>query len=175
MLYRFRVITFRKSTGSSFHCLVTSQTKHDVINRFTMISYQCSVQVFTVCRTASLLWAFVTWEFTSTPTLWLHSIQPHVGSAGVYRLPRRDEVIIHRLRVGHTHLTRSYLLEGDSPPMCFGCHSPLTVQHILIDRLEFALSSAKHFNVASLRELFDTVTTRDLIDFIKDIGLYCKI
>jgi hypothetical protein len=59
--------------------------------------------------------------------------------------------------------------------MCIGCNCVFTVQHILIDCVEFAWSRVKFFNVSSLRELFDTVQTRVLIDFIKDIGLYCKL
>jgi hypothetical protein len=59
--------------------------------------------------------------------------------------------------------------------MCVGCDSPFTVKHILIDCVEFAPSRAKYFNVSSLKELFDTVQMRDIIDFIKDIGLYRKV
>jgi hypothetical protein len=32
----------------------------------------------------------------------LHGIQPRIVSARACRLPGRDEVIIHRLRIGHT-------------------------------------------------------------------------
>ena len=32
----------------------------------------------------------------------LHAIEPTVNMAKSYRLPRRDEIIIHRLRIGHT-------------------------------------------------------------------------
>jgi hypothetical protein len=42
----------------------------------------------------------------------LHGVQPRTGSAKAYRLPRRDEVIIHRVRIGHTHLTHSHILQG---------------------------------------------------------------
>jgi hypothetical protein len=30
----------------------------------------------------------------------LHGVQPRIGCARAYRLPRRDELIIHRLRIG---------------------------------------------------------------------------
>lgn len=36
----------------------------------------------------------------------LHAIEPTVNITKSYRLPRRDEIIIHRLRIGHTFLTR---------------------------------------------------------------------
>jgi hypothetical protein len=45
---------------------------------------------------------------------------------------RRDEVILTRLRTGHTRLTHGFLLRGDAP-VCAHCDSPLSVVHILID------------------------------------------
>jgi len=45
----------------------------------------------------------------------LHAIEPKVNVFNVYRLPRRDEIIIHRLRIGHTFLTHGHLLRGDTP------------------------------------------------------------
>jgi hypothetical protein len=59
--------------------------------------------------------------------------------------------------------------------MCIGCQAPLTVQHILIDCVDFALCRSKYFNAATLQEIFENVNTRDLIDFIKEIGLYHKL
>jgi len=40
----------------------------------------------------------------------LHSIEPRVNVNNMLRLPRRDEIIIHRLRIGHTYLTHGHLL-----------------------------------------------------------------
>jgi hypothetical protein len=48
----------------------------------------------------------------------LHRIQPHIGVVTTWCLPRRDEILIHRLREGHTYLTHSYLLKGEDPPEC---------------------------------------------------------
>jgi len=39
----------------------------------------------------------------------LHSIEPRVNVINMFRLPRRDEIIIHRLRIGHTYLTHGHL------------------------------------------------------------------
>jgi hypothetical protein len=57
--------------------------------------------------------------------------------------------------------------------MCIGCHSPLTVEHMLIDCVDFALCRSKYFNATTLQELLTTVNTRDLTDFIKEIE--CKL
>jgi hypothetical protein len=59
--------------------------------------------------------------------------------------------------------------------MCVGCDSPFTVEHILVDCVEFAMGRSNYFNVSSLEELFRTVRMRELIDFIKEIGLYRKL
>jgi hypothetical protein len=59
--------------------------------------------------------------------------------------------------------------------MCIGCQFPLTVQHILTDCVDFALCQSKYFNASTLHDIFENVNSRDLIDFIKEIGLYCKL
>jgi len=59
----------------------------------------------------------------------LYSVQPAVGRSVRSSLGRYDSVLINRLRIGHTRLTNSYLLKGESQPVCEACHSPLTVKH----------------------------------------------
>ena len=51
----------------------------------------------------------------------LHVIEPTVNITKSYRLPRRGQIIIHRLRIGHTFLTHGHLLKMDSPPQCSAC------------------------------------------------------
>nr|CAI5849093.1 unnamed protein product [Callosobruchus analis] len=53
------------------------------------------------------------------------------------KMTRRDEVILTRLRVGHTRLTSMHLLRGEFQPQCYFCDLPLTVQHILNDCLQY--------------------------------------
>jgi hypothetical protein len=51
----------------------------------------------------------------------LHAIEPTVNVFYLYRLPRRDEIIIHRLRMGHSFLTHGHLLGGETCPRCSAC------------------------------------------------------
>ncbi|KAL1447823.1 hypothetical protein WDU94_012328 [Cyamophila willieti] len=44
---------------------------------------------------------------------------------------RREEVVLSRLRIGHTSLTHGHLMEKKDPPLCSSCMVPLTVYHIL--------------------------------------------
>jgi hypothetical protein len=61
----------------------------------------------------------------------LFEIQPVIKSIVVNRLPRRYEILIQRLRIGHTYLTR-YLLHRETAPECEFCHVRLTVEHLLL-------------------------------------------
>jgi len=59
----------------------------------------------------------------------LHSIEPRVNVINMLRLLRRDEIIIHRLRIGHTYLTHGHLLRGETP------HGAWLVKWILLLRM----------------------------------------
>ncbi len=120
--------------------------------------------------------------FTYWQQLWnsessnkLYNIQPKVKGTKTYHLSRRDESIIHRLRIGHTHLTHAFLLKREDPPECIACQTPLTVKHILLDCIDFMLIRNKYYTCATLADLFSKVPSRTIIDFIKEIGFYHKI
>ena len=53
----------------------------------------------------------------------------------VYRSIYRDEVVLSRLKLGHSYLTHSYLLKGEPPPECFTCKCRLTNYQSYIGRL----------------------------------------
>ena len=105
----------------------------------------------------------------------LHHIQPQIVSEPVLHLPRRDEILIHRLRVGHTHLIHAHLLKNQPQPDCTHCHVPLTVQHILIDCNQYTAVRARFYNATSLNDLFNSVDFKKIIAFIKTIGFYRKL
>ena len=48
-------------------------------------------------------------------------------------LPRKQEIMLCRLRIGHTRITHSYLMAGEYQPHCCDCLVPLTVRHFLIE------------------------------------------
>ena len=50
----------------------------------------------------------------------LLATKPLIGEQpSAYRSVRRDEVVLSRLRLGHSYLTHSYLLNGATPGMCY--------------------------------------------------------
>ena len=69
----------------------------------------------------------------------LHSVKPVLGDwQSSYRRCRKDEVVLCRARIGHTHFTHSYILKKDPPPQCEHCLCILTVRHILVECNHFA-------------------------------------
>ncbi len=106
----------------------------------------------------------------------LHAVKAKLGifPAG-YRNVRREEVILSRLRIGHTRLTHAYLLSGDPQPWCVCCDVEFSVKHFLLECVEFALVRQKYFGVSSLMELFHERYTDMIISYLKEIRLYDKI
>ncbi|MPC43272.1 hypothetical protein E2C01_036915 [Portunus trituberculatus] len=46
---------------------------------------------------------------------------------------RRTQIVLARLRIGHTYLTQRYLLTRDPQPYCDDCLVSLTIQHLLVE------------------------------------------
>jgi hypothetical protein len=85
-------------------------------------------------------------------------------------------VVIHRLRVGHSHLTHSYLLKKEQAPISESCLVPLTIEHVLISCSEYSVLREKYFKRCRLHDdIFILCRAGIIIEFVKEIGIYCKI
>ena len=102
----------------------------------------------------------------------LHYINPVVGRKRPTLKNVRDNMVMHRIRIGHTYTTHKYLLRKDPPPECIPCQARYTVKHILLDCAEFEESRSRHFDVRSLKELFDKTEPCTILEFLKEIQLY---
>ena len=103
----------------------------------------------------------------------LQIIKPSIGYTKLKNIThRRDEVVLHRARIGHTHLTHSYLLKRENNPDCNICNCLRTVQHILIDCPNYTQIRVKYFVAATLAELFTKINPTHIINFLKEIKLY---
>ncbi len=67
-----------------------------------------------------------------------------------------------------------YLLNQEDQPECVGCACPLTVQHIMIDCVEFAYIRSRFFDVRNMNDLFDSVTPSTILLYVKGIGLFSR-
>ena len=106
----------------------------------------------------------------------LHAIEPNISKKSyIPRLSRKEDVVLTRLRIGHTRLTHSYLLQREEQPVCIGCNEPLTVKHIVVDCVDFLQTRNMFFRVNNLKQVFQDVPVDNIILFLKMIRLYNKI
>ena len=98
------------------------------------------------------------WSYPANQNNKLVNIKPGLGEwlPGL-RTNRREEIILARLRIGHSYITHSYLLKGEEEPQCIPCNALLTIKHILVDCVDLAPIRQRFFDVDSLTTLFDTV------------------
>lgn len=93
------------------------------------------------------------------------------------RSNRKEQIVLTRLRLGHTWLTKNHLFERRAPDQCDTCNRCWTVHHILAactrfdqQRKEMALSN-------DLQEILSNNKNREdkILKFIKKLGMYEKI
>ena len=88
----------------------------------------------------------------------LHSIKPSLSEwQPNYRIDRKEEVTLARLRIGHTFITHSFLLKCEDWLFCIPCQEPFSVKHFLLDCTDFRFIRSRFYRVNSLKEPFDTV------------------
>ena len=106
----------------------------------------------------------------------LLDIKPTIGEyQSVVRNFRREEVVLARLRLGHTRVTHSYLLQGEEHPQCVGCDAPFTVRHFLLECGDFAQVRNNCFHVDNMKELFQDIHIDSIMTFLRQINLFNKI
>ena len=98
----------------------------------------------------------------------LHAVKPLLGCSNLSSLSHQDAVVLRRLRIGHTRLTHSYLMNGPDQPQCSKCDCALTVEHVLLECNHYNVARRRYFSVSSLYELFDMVNAQNILGFIRD-------
>jgi len=90
---------------------------------------------------------------------------------------RKDQIVFNRLRIGHSRLTHSFLMDRLPLPVCPFCFSGdfLSIRHVLLDCLSFRMVRRRHFVYLQYSDIFTKVSPSSIIDFVKQIGIYSKI
>lgn len=115
----------------------------------------------------------------------LHAIKPRIGRYNTEKRNRFTEISICRLRIGHTHATHSYLLNGTPPPVCEKCGERLSVLHVLIQCLACDDARKRHFpelytyTIPLHPSLFlsdePAITSQRVLAYLGDIGFLSLI
>ena len=106
----------------------------------------------------------------------LYLMKPTLGPPKRFRhLTRAEEVVITRLRIGHTKATKSHILSRGPPTACQHCGQTLTIEHILLECTVLQQSRDEYYTVDSLRTLFETTPEACIIEFLSEAGFYYLI
>ena len=119
---------------------------------------------------------FATWQddWNGAVMKKLHSVKPVLENwQSSYTRCRKDEVVFCRAHIGHTHLTHSYILKKDPPPLCEHCQCILTVRHILVECNHFAQERKYIFGRRDVVESFRLHPTL-IVLFLKQIEFFYK-
>ena len=87
---------------------------------------------------------------------------------------RRDETTLTWLRFGDTQLTYSFILKEEPPPK-YPCGNQYSIKHILIKCTKLNHTRKKFYQANSMKELLKKIALKNIINFLKTIGLLLKI
>ena len=98
----------------------------------------------------------------------LHEIQEAIWEwLTGHRSIGREEVILARLRIGHTHITHSHLLKGEDASVCPTCKVQLTTKHILLNCNNLKHIRTKYYQTRNLRDIFKNTNPENIFNFLK--------
>ena len=92
--------------------------------------------------------------------------------------PRKLDLILAHLRIGHSRLTHRHLFLAEDKPTCPHCYSSvLTIRHLLTDCLGLRHMYRHYFHSSSpsLTYLIGENPHRELFNFLKDASFYHDI
>ncbi len=115
------------------------------------------------------------WSNTPTTKLLRRILQHPMQPIWSHFRSRRSQVVLSRIRIGHTRLTHDYLLSQKSPPLCDYCNVRLTVTYILFECHKFTSIRAKlHFPLIP-SSLTDSCQFESVLSFLTHTGLIQEI
>lgn len=111
-------------------------------------------------------------EKWTTTTSKLKEVKPI--AKGTLQLPatRREQVVVARMRIGHTRITHGHLIEKKQAPICDACQVPITVKHLLCECPKYA-NQRNTCKITTLKESLETGLTA--VKFVKVSDLTCKL
>ena len=106
----------------------------------------------------------------------LLEIKPTIGEHQSFvRNIRKEEVVLARLRLGHTRVTHSYLLLGEEHSQCVGCDVPFTESRFLLECGDLAQVRNNCFHVDNMKQLFQDIHIDSIMTFLRQINIFNKI
>ena len=105
----------------------------------------------------------------------LYLVKPTLGPPKKFQhLTRAEEVVITRLRIGHTKATKSHILSRGPPTTCHHCGQTLTIEHMLLECAVLQECRDEYYTVDSLNGLFETIPETCIVEFLREAG-FCYL
>ena len=84
-----------------------------------------------------------------------------------FNLKRSNQVVISRIRIGHSKLTHTYLLKGEQQPECIFCDCSLTLRPIFLERSDtLPARNLLLYNAQTVQDLFAKVNFSEILQFL---------
>ncbi|XP_035984330.1 uncharacterized protein LOC118557933 [Fundulus heteroclitus] len=117
---------------------------------------------------------------------WLYKIQKRIGQMRITERNRREEIIISRLRMGHTGLNRSLFLIGKHQTGKCDCGEDETVEHVILNCNKYWIQrnrlTSKLSNMKIKLDIVDLLRKESgsrgyqvIFEFLKQSRLYNRI
>ena len=106
----------------------------------------------------------------------LYLVKPTLGPPKKFQhLTRAEEVVITRLRIGHTKATKSHILSRGPPIGCHHCGQTLTIDHMLLECALLQECPDEYYTVDSVNALFETIPETCIVEFLREAGFFYLI
>ena len=116
-----------------------------------------------------------TWEGAANSMYPVHPSLPYKFPNSI--LSRHEEWVYTRIHIGHTRLTHGHRLNlNEEPPLCEGCGEQITIHHLLIECADLDEVRREYYeDIVSLEQLFSEVHPRQVLNFLREIGVFYDI
>ena len=106
----------------------------------------------------------------------LYLVKPTLGQPKKFQhLTTAKELVITRLRIGHTKATKFHILSWGQLTVCHHCGQTLTVDHMLLECAVLQECCDKYYRVDSLNYLFKTIPEICIVEFLREAGFFYQI
>ena len=106
----------------------------------------------------------------------LYLVKPTLGPPKKFQhLTRAEEVVITRLRIGHTKATKCHILSRGPRTACHHCGQTLTIEHMLLECAVLQECCDEYYTIDSLNALFEAIPETCIMEFLWEAGFFYLI
>ncbi|XP_076232937.1 uncharacterized protein LOC143178283 [Calliopsis andreniformis] len=107
----------------------------------------------------------------------IHNIRKNMHETSpALSFDRKHQVVITRLRIGHTNFTHSFLLKKEDQPLCTICNTKISMEHIITSCQKYQRERNLYQICGNLKEAIkNEKSCSDVINFLKHVNLLNQI